>query len=370
MGWSGRSPWSTDVNGRLFGRRLLHNVCRHFWLFLLPVLLLGGLGVVQVVRAPTWYESVAVVNVAPNPLISSLDDRVGSGTGDETLAEATSNSINERLETKQFLRSVLEWAGLLEAYEAGFVPPLTVRTNVQAEADGNTILRVTARWTDPTTSTNLANGVVLETRRAIESALSTNSREAEAFYRERLAEAEAVAAGYEAAYGDFLAGLPDIAPGERRPLADEVELERLDAELTTALEQVAAAEDLVDDAELAGRQARSQANSILRVVDPPEVPREPTTDWLDDALSIATSVLLGVVTAAAAALITTALDRSFSIPAQSTALSGVDVVLTVPPLKKSARRLRRADRPPDRAPPRVRNRSDDTSHDRPVEVGA
>ena len=88
--------------------RLLESFFRRWWLCLVPVLLLAGLGARLVMGQSQAYRSIGSVNVANSTLVATLTDVRGNPSfGYDTAAGATSKQVNSLLQTDQFLRDVV-----------------------------------------------------------------------------------------------------------------------------------------------------------------------------------------------------------------------------------------------------------------------
>src|SRR5215213_3172918 len=89
------------------GRRFWHGVAENFFarwpLYLLPIILLGALGVAQARNMTAEYRSQGVLNVASNPLLTGVTPIGSSGAyAYETPSAATTRMINELLRTDLF----------------------------------------------------------------------------------------------------------------------------------------------------------------------------------------------------------------------------------------------------------------------------
>src|SRR4051812_36332753 len=95
---------------------------RRWWLFLIPVVLLGAIGVYSVLGAGTRYRSSGVVLVNTDTLLSKLAlNSSGSNFRGDTAATYTSRQVNTLLQTDGFLDTVISNAGLDDSLESGAV---------------------------------------------------------------------------------------------------------------------------------------------------------------------------------------------------------------------------------------------------------
>ncbi|MEQ9163429.1 MAG: hypothetical protein RLN74_12005, partial [Ilumatobacter fluminis] len=139
-----------------FWWRLTDNLFRRLVWFLLPVLLLTGLGIYRAATTTDLYRSSGTLSASSNPLLPEQEVSGVSAQFLESPASANARIINERIRTDSFIVGVAERAGLGDALENGIVQIDVLRNNVWASADGDSILNVNATWDDGQTSFQLA----------------------------------------------------------------------------------------------------------------------------------------------------------------------------------------------------------------------
>ena len=204
---------------RFFVSRLLERLCRRWYLYLIPPMLIiaGGLAMILQQEAP--YRSSGVIRVSGQTLLSEITSvRGDSSFGFDTPAIYTSREINTLLGTELFTESVIEAAGLTEAVATGALAVLrTERRESGRRRAGDLLVRVNVTGQNPEVSYRLATAT-------IESYLQwqiddnvTDSRSAEEFFEGLLAPYEE---RLQEARDEPVAGLPrreSGVGGERSP---------------------------------------------------------------------------------------------------------------------------------------------------------
>jgi hypothetical protein len=316
--------------GSAFWWRLTDNLFRRLVWFLIPVVALTGLGVSQALNSVDLYSSTGTISASSNPL---LPEQPVSGVNIgfwETPAAATSRIIGERLQTDSFLVEVAERAGLGEAVDAGLLPLGIIRANVGTWASGNSILNVSAQWADPQTSHDLVSAIIVEYEEFLATSLASDAAEAETYYQaqvERLSDERDAA---NARLQQYVSTLDELGPDEEYSITVTLEIERLSGEVSKIEERISSAQDQVDDAKVKQTQLVTEAARSFTVIDPPNLPAAPESDLIGQVISVAAFALMGLAIAAGALLLTTALDRSVSSPAEVMAIRGITQVATVP----------------------------------------
>lgn len=332
------------------------NLFRRLIWFLVPVIAMGALGVFQAMNTLEVYHSAATLSTSSNPL---LPEQPGAGAGNtfwESPSAGTTKIINEQLQTDTFLTAVAEQAGLGDALEAGLVDIAVVRSSVWASSDGDSLLSVHAEWADGQTAYQLASAIVSQYQAFLTQTASSNATQAEAFYTSQLEDLAVERDTAEKALTDFAADLPTIDDDENYPMETQIELDQLEARLTTVQAKIAAAELNIDEARLSGAQQATEAGRSYKVIDEPKVPSAPISTLVKRGMLVIAFMLLGVVIAAAALLVTTVLDQSVSSTSDLLAMAGVVLVATVPPVRIGAH-ADRARRPARKRKPAAAGRA-------------
>jgi hypothetical protein len=320
----------TTAGGHAFWWRLLDNLFRRWGLFLIPVVAMGALGVVQAGNTVAQYQTAATLSVAANPLLPEQPVSGAEVGRRESVAGATSRTINERLGTDAFLSEVARQAGLGDAIDSGFLGLPAIRGRVWAGSSGQSLVRVNATWADPQTAHRLVLATIDEYRRFVADTVTTAAASAEEFWSEQLVQLQTDRDATEAELDEYVAGLPTLEGGSDYPATVELELNRLYNQIDSLQIEIGDVQRQVDTAVLTRTQQSASAGQSLSVIDPPVVPNAPESTLVRQAMTIVAFVLMGGVIAIAALFVTTLLDRTISSPVELMALPSVANVVTVP----------------------------------------
>jgi hypothetical protein len=345
---------SRQSGGKAFWWRLTDNLFRRLGWFLLPIVAMTMLGLFQASKTAQLFESNGTLSASTNPLLP--DPSIDGITSQfwESPAQATSRSLNERLGTENFMRSILEEAELLDEFETGLVDLQLVRSRIWSTANGNSILAVHAVWDDPHTSYALAQATIEEFQRFLENTASSTASAAEHYWNTRLERLEAQRAEAEANLTAFVDSLPPLEPGEDLSPENQLVLDQYRTAVENVQEKISTIEERIDEAILLRTQRSSEASQSISVIDAPKVPTAPQSTVMKRIMVVMSFMMLGFVIALAALLVTTVLDHTVSSPADLLTIAGISLVATVPPVRfagggkesgRARRRLRRTERP-------------------------
>lgn len=341
----GSTEWNTE-RSRAFWMRLADNLFRRLPILLIPLLAMGAVGLYRVSGSTPMYRSESVLSAASNPLLTDTEIRGTSLQPFESPAAGTSRIINEQIRTAAFTSEVVRRAGLIEAVEQGLLTLEVVSDSIRADEDGNSLLTISAEWSDPETSLRLVTATIDAYVLYLTDTVASDSSEAEQFYTELRDEAEAKLQDAQAELASLLATLPELGEGEEQPLEVVVRIDSLTNRVGRAEEQLQEAQDNIELARLAVLQSRSEAGRSLLVVDEPQLPEEPESNVRDNVITIGVFTLLGGTIAFLLLLVFTMLDRSVRTTADLDSIPGLSLVAVVPPLdsRKAASARRRAAR--------------------------
>ena len=105
---------------RSFALRLLETFFRRWWLCLIPVVLLTGLGLASATSAKSEYFSHGVLYVESQTLLSKLTGTdSGANSAYLTPAQDADARLSSLIGTDEFIRSVIDRSGLSDAVNAG-----------------------------------------------------------------------------------------------------------------------------------------------------------------------------------------------------------------------------------------------------------
>jgi capsular polysaccharide biosynthesis protein len=319
---------------RQFAYRLAENFFRRWPLYVLPLVLLIGIGVFQAKRAKADYKASGVINVVNNPLLTSLTSIQGSDIGAfETPAGGTARMINELLQTDAFISTVVKDAGLDQQFASGYMTPEKIRSAVAAVPQGDRLLNVTAVWPTGADALALAQGTISGyTKYVLESKVG-DSTEAAQFWENQAALDQKKVDKANDALNEYLTENPPPANGADRPVEEQLALGRLNNDISQA--QALVTNDLSEQqkANLTAQQLTSAAGQGLQVVDPPEMPTSPESIKRKQALVLGIYALLGFIIAVTMLVLGNLLDRTVRSAHDIQTATGLSVVATVPKVR-------------------------------------
>jgi uncharacterized protein involved in exopolysaccharide biosynthesis len=322
----------TQVSGaRLFLGRLLETFFRRWWLYLVPIALLGALGATTVLGKGASYRAAGVILVNRDSLLNQITAVRGQTTfGFDSPATYTSRQFNTLLGTDSFVDSVITAAGLKSAVESGALTRQTVRTSLWAAAQGDELVVINAATSNPELSFRLADATMGSyVQWEIDNTISQSQSSEQFFesllvpYQQKLDDARSDLATYVSAH-------PAAGTAADRPADEQVEIASLTEAVTRADDQLSTARSSLAAASLASAQSTTDVTQRLRIVDSPEQPTAPEPHRKKDALTLMLFLILGAIVSAAALVIATLLDRSVRYGDEIEAHLKVPVLATVP----------------------------------------
>lgn len=341
------------ARAKAFSLRAIEILFRHKIMFVLPIVAFTAFGVFRASQISPSYQASAVLSTASNPLLEEQLVRGVTLERFESPAEGTSRIIGEQLRTAAFTAAVVERVGLSDALEAGLIDLDTVRSNVSATPDGSSLLSIEATWADPVTAYQVVNGVIDTYRDYLADTVASDSSEAVSFYEGIRDIALEERTQRQNELEEYLSTLPAVESEDARPIAVQLRIDELTAQISDADERVGDAERQIDEAHLAVLQSRSNAGRSVQVIDEATVPTAPEAALPQRIVAIGSGFFIGCLMAIAGLLLATMLDRSVSAPEDLTALPGVSLVVVVPPERRRRRRKTegRSRRPKKTEPP-------------------
>ena len=310
--------------------RLLETFFRRWWLYLVPMVLLAGLGFMSVSGAKPAFRSTGTLNVETATVLSSLADaNNNTNFGFDTPAQTTVKKINSLLQTDQFVGKVLTAAGLDQAVKSGALTYDKIRASVGAGDAGQTFVKVVATMANPTDAQNLATATIDSFVQGVVDSQVSQSQAAEAFFAGLLDTYQTDVDAARQKLDAYLAANPGPVTG-LRPDDQSADLARLNAEVNAAETRYNSALSKSEDARLSTEQTRADINQRLVIVDTPTLPTAPLPQMKQAVFGFVTFLLIGFILTAAAVVVGAVMDRSVRFPADVRERLGVRVLAVVP----------------------------------------
>jgi capsular polysaccharide biosynthesis protein len=286
---------------------MLEAFFRRWWLYVLPVILLGAIGVVSVAGASTKYRSTGVILVSRQTLLSEISS-LNSNTnnfGVQSPATYTSDQINTVLNTDNFLESVITTAGLQSAIDSGAITRDQVRASIGASPRGDELVGIASSTSDPELAYRLAQATI------------------ESYVQWEIDNLKTDSAAAVTALEQLVARQEQLVSQAGGTSLDATALQQARDQLTSYRAQL-------DQARQVGEQTATDVAQRLRVIDQPEQPTAPESGRKKAVQTLLLFVALGVVVAGAALVTVTLLDHSVRYTEEVEDRFDLPVLATVP----------------------------------------
>ncbi len=309
--------------------RIIDNFFRHPIRYLVPIVLLGAIGL-STGSAEKSYASTGSVFVEENTFLATL-----TGVRDQNFSYQGANQVaidqlRGLLSTVSFTSAVLDRAS---GETSGSPYPATVldetRSAIGLNADRGSFMVITATTSSPGSAQALASAVLEEYVQWQIGSDVEQSNVAEEFfgalaasYKIELDQAEAVRAA-------FLLENPDPATGERNT-NETLRLTELDSAVEDARLQYTDALSKQREALLATTQTETDIRQGFLVVDNPSLPSSPVSGLQDTIVRVLLFSMIGIAATAGVLLTTTLIDTTIRFPIEARERLGVEVLAVVP----------------------------------------
>lgn len=331
---SGRTGPSTHASGaRRFFARAVYIFFGKALLFLFPAVAITGAGVYFAVSQPDEFQSVGVLSVSSETFLGGLSQVRSSEFSYEAPSVTISRQFNELMQTDSFADSVIEGAGLTSARESGAISVDDIREGVFATATGSSLMRIVSISDDRERARLLAvSGIATFTNFVISSEV-LGSDVAESFYDQQLtAYKSEVDAASEALEAFLIANPEPLDARLERDIADQLEIARLNDQLTRAQARFDGAFDNRELSRLATVESSADIGQRFRILDEPASPLLPTSGLTGVVTTAILYGVLGLLVSLGAVALASVLDRSIHSAADLERL-GVTVRAVVPKSK-------------------------------------
>ncbi len=326
---------------RLVLLRFSESYFRHRFLNLLPVVLMIGISVLSVLKVKPVYISRGGLYVQKESLLASLTSLQDSGFSWVTPADATVGEFKEMLQTDAFIRAVIEQTNLEK--ELADNPSnadqmyQNVRTAIWVQALGNNLIQIGTTYGNAEVAHQLATATI---NTYLQWKINTDQQEsisAQAFFSDLLKTYEPDLDTARQAMQSYLEDHPAPLRGDRPP-AEQMEIDRLQADINMASDRLTSAREKEESARLAMAQAESKTRQSYLVVDAPAFPFAPEnskkTAMTNAVIQVVVGVILSIVLIAVGALI----DRSLRFPIDVRRGLDLPVLALVPDLAKKRKK--------------------------------
>jgi uncharacterized protein involved in exopolysaccharide biosynthesis len=321
---------------RLFLLRFFETYFRHRWLYLLPVVILMATGAYYLLNLTPKYVARGVLHVTNQSLLTSLTAVQNNDTNWWiTPAQATSNEINELMQTDAFVRAVINYTDLEENmnYGADQVAQTlrAVRNSIWVYPMGNNQVYINASYEDPPIAYQLVNAIINSYTQWQINTMRSDSQVAKGFFTSLINEYEAELEAARQALKDYYEAHPQPVRGERPP-GEQLELDALQSAVNIAASRYTSALEKQENANLAMTQIESDVRQTYVLLDAPILPDKSDLSMRKLAIQFAAFGAAGIVLSIIAVIGAVLLDRSFRLPVDVENRLSLPVLAVVPEL--------------------------------------
>jgi uncharacterized protein involved in exopolysaccharide biosynthesis len=332
---------------RIFLLRFLESYFRHRWIYLVPVVItLAAAGIYFLTYVPK-FTAGGILYVNDKSLLTSLSPVPNNDTSWWlTPAQATSNEMNELLQTNAFVRAIISETDL-EAYMTGdqgqvYEVISAVRRSLALYPVGSNEISIYATFDDPQVAYQLVHSLINSYIRWQVNTRRVDSQVAQDFFSTLIQSHGKELEVARQNLRDYYAQYPSPVRGER-PIGQQLDIERLQAEIALVSGRYEIALRKEEEAKLAMTQIDSEVHQAYVLLDAPLLPEK--SDFSKKKLAVQGSIFLatGLLISLIGVLGGTVLDRSFRFPAdvQSRLNLPILAVIAAPPARQvHSRRLR------------------------------
>jgi capsular polysaccharide biosynthesis protein len=303
---------------RIFLLRFFESYFRHRWLYLLPILITTIAGAAYLYTLEPKYNSNGILYVNNQSLLTSLSPVPNNNTNWWiTPAQATGNEINNLLQSNAFIRAIIQDTDL-EQYMSGSRDQVQeligmVRKSLWVSPVGNNEIFLNASYEDPQIAYQIVNSMVSSYVNWQINKEVLDSQVAKNFFDEQINLHALELEEVRQQLRDYYDAHPVPLRGER-PIAERLEIERLQAEINMVAGRYDGARSKAENANLALQQVESDVRQTYLLLDAPLVPEKPDISRRKMAMQLAIFSAAGFLIAMIGVAGATILDRSFRFP--------------------------------------------------------
>ncbi len=329
---------------RLIIYRLLESYFRHRWLYLLPIVLMTALSAYFVFyRVEPKYIAQGVLYVQDESLLASLTAINSNSTSWWTTpSQAVSKQVTDLMQTNAFVRAVVAQTKLESDMGQGnnAVNEILAETrkNVWASTIGDNQMSINAANEDPELAYQLVSATIESYLQWQINARRAESESAQVFFSEVIGTYEEELSQAREDMKDFLRTNPAPIRGDR-PGEEQLEIDRLQANINLAAARYASALDKEENSRLAMAQIESDMRQTYFVIDAPKLPTDSVTSLKETAVNVIIFIAVGFMLSGGAIVGAAILDRSFRLPIDVQNRLDLPVMAEIPDVTPRKRRF-------------------------------
>jgi uncharacterized protein involved in exopolysaccharide biosynthesis len=318
---------------RLVLLKLIESYFRHRWLYLLPVVAMIAACAAFLSTRPITYTSSGILYVEKQSLLASLTGSPSDGDWWVSASQQTISELTELMSTKSFARSVIQRTSL-EARMSGGPEAVEetyeeLRQILWSRSLGDKLVEIGGNSEDP----QLAQEVVNATLEAyVQWKINTDYQEsivAQGFFANLIQPYEQEVERARGELLEFIEAYPEPVRGDR-PLEEQIELNRLQAQLDQAESRLETTRTNEESARLSQAQSESITKQTYLIIDMPEPPKEPRVSRRELAQTILIFLAIGAGLSLGAVSLGAVFDRTIRFPVDARHGLSLPVLAVVP----------------------------------------
>jgi capsular polysaccharide biosynthesis protein len=302
---------------RIVVLRLLESYFRHRWLYLVPIVIALGAGGAYIGTKPPSYSASGQLYVSQQNLLADLTSSNTSNSWWISPAQSTVTELNELIGTQAFIRSVIKKTDLEKqmADGPGAVDATITyaRKILSVQSVGDKLVGISATGEDPAVVYQIVGSTMdAYVQWKINSGYQ-ESTAASTFFNNLM---KPYQDEVDQTHSDLVAYLTDHPQPVRgdRPPEETMEVDRLQALVKRAEDQLNSAKSNEESARLSQAKSESVTKQTYMVIDQPQMPQDAVLSTKTVASNLAIFLVVGIFLTVAGTAGGALLDHSLRFP--------------------------------------------------------
>lgn len=298
--------------------RFLESYFRHRWLYLLPIVFMMAIAGVYFVNLKPKYHAHGIIYVQTESYLAALNSVTASDNSWwSTPAQIVIGNMNELIRTDAYIRAVIHGTDLEKNMDQGsaVVSEIIdeVRKSIWINSLGDNQIQINAANEDPLIAFQITNSVLANFIQYQVNAQRTEGEAAQVFFADLIKTYESDLEIARENLKSYLLANPPPLRGNR-PELEQLEIDRLQGEIQTAVQRYQSVLEKEEDARLALAQIEGDTRQSYRIIDAPVLPEKPAVSRKELAIQAALFLAAGVLLSLIAVAGNLIFDRSFRLP--------------------------------------------------------
>lgn len=329
---------------RLVLLRVLESYFRHRWLYLLPTVIMIGVGGASFMNRTNEYIASSTFYVQEGSFLSSLTSIREAGFSWVTPAQTAVNELRQLEGTTAFVRAIVQQTSLEENMGNGSD---AINATINATRDdiwfsvmGDNLLMVAAINEDPEVARELVEATINSYVQWQINADREESVSTQLFFSELIAAYQADVDTARDELRNYLNNNPEPVRGTR-PELEQMEIGQLETAIALAEGRLLSAIEDEENARLGMIQAESDARQQYFVIDAAKTPTQPASSTSEAMTSSIIFVVVGIVMTIIGFVGAAIIDRSFRFGIDVQHMLDLPIIAQVPAPPKEKKKKKK-----------------------------